>query len=249
MTEAGGLPVSNERTARTQTHRAMRPLSFAVEGHRGETQFVKAYGATSSCTDNYPSRETMRAFALSEAAAKNHLLSDATATTKNGSRERHGSCSARMLALRSLLQQERQRVAATNTLREIQSRAVSPPPVLSEQSCEPNKAGNGCAALWKAQSRNGGSKQNEQDGSLRLSRPSNSSRGGVESSGARSAAQAVSGATRDTQRTFDMRASRMWPKATEPICLAALGHSRPTAGLAPGPRETHPDNFGEGEFQ
>lgn len=129
--------------------------SFSARG--SEALFSVVRKGAETCTATYLPRQATRAIALSEAAAKNHLLSDATATTKIGLPERHGPCSARMPALHLLLQQERRKAVATNTLRA--KSLVSRLPVLSEQSCEPNKAGNGFAASWKAPSRSGGATQ------------------------------------------------------------------------------------------
>lgn len=108
---------SNERPAAREYTAADRPLSFAVEGLRGETQFVKAYGATSSCTGIYPSREREQLKLLPTTGAKPKLLPEARVTETIGSTARHKPCSAKTPGSRSISSPAIQPVLVTHTQR------------------------------------------------------------------------------------------------------------------------------------
>lgn len=167
---------TNERTAARRTvSAAVRPFRASHEGHgTGEAlQICSAY-CEGSCTGYRGTRINAPEVSLSDVRV--NLLSVPTA--KIGSVKPHTTCWVRTLVSRSISQPGRRKAVATNT-QPRKSRVTRRPKFYGSVS-EVTGATNGSLQSWTVAERNGGSNYNEQDGSLTLSRPSNSSRGGVE---------------------------------------------------------------------
>lgn len=99
-------------------------------------------------------------------------------TVKIGSDQSPANCLGKMPGSVCTLRPERPKAVATNTSRRKRHRVGNRPAFSFDSFCAETTGGLGFARSWKVRTPNGGATFNEQDGSLRQSRPSNSSRGG-----------------------------------------------------------------------
>lgn len=217
MTFAGGLSISNGRTAPTRNSNAVRPLSRRE--YRGVALHSSYCVGEFSCSHLTLRRRSRRINILSK-----RLTNRSVTTTRCGSRKSAHSLSRKTLALRFASSPDSRSALVTATQRATESRRD----ISSARYSAPIKAGRGSLQSWTAATLDGGSNYNEQDASQKPLRASNSSRGDVGSM--------VPGARlKDRMRSHQRNVTRSARRSP------AGQREGSDAGVATGPRETNQD--------